>query len=270
MIINPIQALISSAVNRQSALENIPVANTVINSGNGTAQSVDSTELSAPKGQLLESAILRDALLGFSQLSSTLQTAQSGNAKIDTILQNLQNLAQQLTGGKISTGEATSQAQTLFAAIDETTAETANGISNLGGKGGNTSGISSALTNLGHKNFLQNLLANLSSQGLFAGGASDLFAGGGANAAATIENAQNLNKQTRASIEKIFGQAGLASSGVESAIANNLASVSTLSAKDFGGAAENKLLAKLLAKPELAAKAQTGNLTDSLFASLKS
>ncbi|MEI6731032.1 MAG: hypothetical protein WCL30_07230, partial [Pseudomonadota bacterium] len=182
----------------------------------------------------------------------------------------LQNVAGQLTGGKISTSEATAQAKTLFSAIDEAAAETASGISNLSGKGGSTAGISSALANLGQKNFLQNLLANLSSQGLFAGNAGDLFANGGANAAATIENAQNLNKQTRASIDKIFSQAGLASSGVESAIANNLASVSTLSAKDFGGAAENKLLNKLLAKPALAAKAQTGNLTDSLFASLKS
>jgi flagellin len=265
MAITPVQNLIANVLSGTQSATTSSVASATSATSVSAVQDTQSssTVTSSVPASLSATVGLQNSAVGLAQLSSLLQEAQSGTQQIGSILQKLQNLAGEAQNGGPPSALAilNGEFQDLISQANQLAAGTSFGGTNL------LDGTLSASSADGNSaNSLS--LPDLTTQGLFGNSTPNILTVQDATAAlSALSSASSIAAGASASISGTENQVGYASAGVQTALANNLASASTLTEADLAGLNDNFLNG--FGNTNSAAAAQTANLPPSLLSLLQ-
>lgn len=274
MTVIGVQNLLSAAIARQAkpvalgSAASVPVPSSVTSSV--AAEAASSSSISP---QSLNTAGLTGAAANVAQLSSVLQVTSGGVTDVQSLLQQLQDLAgQPAAGTEVSSAtlaKLNSQFQQVLAQINRIVSTTTfNGASvldgtfssqQLSGVAADVQGAPSAVIDL----------PDLTTTTLFNGAEPNLLTQeSAAQAFALVGSAKDSVNKAGDDLKASQAQLEFASAGLQTALTNVDAAQATLSESDLAGVFEN-LLGGLANEPVNAAQLQAGNLSPALLSLLK-
>lgn len=274
MTVIGVQNLLSAAIARQAKPAALGSAASVsVPTSVTSSVAADTASLSSIPLQSLNTAGLTGAAANVAQLSSVLQVTSGGVSDVQTLLQQLQDLAgQPAAGTEVSSAtlaKLNSQFQQILAQINRIVSTTTfNGVSvldgsfssqQLAGAAADVQGAASAAIEL----------PDLTTATLFNGAEPNLLTQeSAAQAFALVGNARDSVGKSSDNLKASQAQLEFASASLQTALANVDASQATLSESDLAGVFEN-LLGNLPNEPVSAAQLQASNLSPSLLSLLK-
>ena len=267
--ISPIQSVVYSAVAQRASLSAPVSAADALPGVTGVQQTPDIIPAaSVSSGPFVEASALYEASVGLSGLSSQFEVAQGGTQKIASTLQNLQNIAQQISADEGQGGNSAAltsleaEFQSLYAQLNQTVNDTSfNGASLLDGsffpdtsiinipQDGSASG----------QNNPPSIIPDLGTQALFSTTPSFATSESTDAALSAISGALDLVNGVSANIENVNNQVNFAMASIETAQANNVAATSTLSEGD----GLISFISELMSKPAVSSNTQTSKMSDS-------